>query len=127
MAEPKATLRTVINELVQRANADTRRLRNLEGAADNLVSRMNTLEETFLKDKKKLESDLAAISKLIRQQTEKTAAIEKTMNEVAKKLKSFATTSRMKELEELIDIYNPMKSNFVTKEEVERLLEDRRQ
>jgi vacuolar-type H+-ATPase subunit I/STV1 len=125
MAQPKATLRTVINELVQRANADTRRLRTLEGMVDNLVSRVNSLEEIFLKERKKTEAELAAINSLIKKQGERTASIEKTINEIAKKLKGFATTSKIRELEELIDIYNPMKSNFITKEEVERLMEER--
>jgi len=35
-----------------------------------------------------------------------------------------AQKSEIKELESLLDLYNPIKSHFVTKEEVMRLLEE---
>jgi len=44
--------------------------------------------------------------------------------EVVKSMKRFSLVSDVKKLEQLIDIYSPLKSEFVTREEVERLLEE---
>ena len=50
---------------------------------------------------------------------------ERTPEEMLKHLKQLASVSKVNELEAMLDIYNPLKSNFVTKEDVERLIAER--
>lgn len=125
MAQTKTTLRTIIAELVERTNSNARRLRTLEEMVDNLTSRVNILEESSLKERKRLDGEISNLNSLIEKIEERIAVIEKNITEMVKKMKGFVTTAKIKELEELIDIYNPLKSNFITKEEVERMLEER--
>lgn len=122
---PKLTLRTIINDLVNRTNTDTRRLRVLEGMSDSVVSRINSAEQNILAQKKEFNSALSKIDSRISKLEESIMRIENVNKEMIKQMKKTVTTSKIKELENLIDIYNPIKSNFVTREELGDLLGDK--
>lgn len=122
---PKLTLRTIINDLVNRTNTDTRRLRVLEGMSNSVVSRINSAEQNILAQKKEFNSALSKIDSRISKLEESIMRIENVNKEMIKQMKKTVTTSKIKELENLIDIYNPIKSNFVTREELGDLLGDK--
>ncbi len=125
MPETKATLRTIITELVERTNTDARRLRVLEQRSESLTGQMNSVEETVLKTKKDVMEQLASMSSELERQSDRLERVEKAVEEVVKQMKKTATITDLKELEELVDIYNPLKSTFITREQVEQLLEER--
>ena len=56
---------------------------------------------------------------------EKILKVENTIREIVTQIKRLATSAEVRGLQELIDIYNPLKSNFMTKDQVEQLIEDR--
>lgn len=124
MAQDKRTLRSVINELVDRANTDTRRLRVLEDKTENLTSQMNSLEETVLEEKDRSQERAEELEEKIKRLEDRSTEIERKIKDIVKRLKKTATTSKINELEEMVEIFNPMKSNFVTKEDVEKILEE---
>jgi hypothetical protein len=126
MARKPTTLHAIINELVDRTNSDTQRLRVLEQRAEVLSSRSNTLEQEILNINRHMQEiilDLDARIKILEGVLKKN---ENILREVVKQMKKLATTSKISELEQLIEIYNPIKSQFVTKEEVERILEEKK-
>ena len=47
---------------------------------------------------------------------------ENTIKEIVTRIKKLATSADMRGMQELIDIYNPLKSSFITREEVEQML-----
>jgi len=51
--------------------------------------------------------------------------IETAYKEILKQLKTAATKSNVDELKEFISIYDPLKSSFVTRDEMERFVEDK--
>jgi seryl-tRNA synthetase len=125
MEKRKTTLRTVINELVERANTDTRRLRVLEEKVEELETRTNSLKDVLLQDKKQTGAHLDEIAATLKRQDASISGVEKALDNMVKQFKNVVTVSKIKELETLVSMYHPLKSNFVTKEELESMLSKR--
>ncbi len=125
MEKGRTTLRSVINELVERVNTDTRRLRVLEEKTENLESKVNTLKDMTLQEKKQTGARLDEVSAWLKKQDTRTVRMEKTLEDIVKQFKNVATTSKIKELETLVEMYSPLKSEFVTRDELDRILAKR--
>ena len=121
--QPKKTLRTIIRELVERTNTDSARIRILEQEKDIVKSRTDSVEQTVIGQKKQADKSLAGLEARIEKMNERMLQIESTVKEIVKEMKKLATVSKIKELESLVDIYNPLKSQFMTREEAERMIE----
>jgi hypothetical protein len=118
-------VQAILNEVVRRGNETVRRLRDIEEKDSLFENRLNTVETTALNlsDNKKVVDDKF---------TQKTEDLERSVlridNElmrISKLLEKMAKKSELKELESLISIYNPIKTNFITREELELILEER--
>jgi hypothetical protein len=118
-------VQAILNEVVRRGNETVRRLRDIEEKDSLFENRLNTVETTTLNlsDNKKIVDDKF---------TQKTDELERSViridNElmkIGKLLDKMAKRSELKELESLISIYNPIKTNFITREELELILEER--
>jgi CII-binding regulator of phage lambda lysogenization HflD len=116
------TISTILNEVIERVNDDTQRLRVLEQSSESLLSRMNTLEQAMLQNRKESQKGLNEMASRVSAIEDRLAKSENIMKEVIIHMKKLVTESRLKELENLVDIYNPVKSNFVTREELEKIL-----
>jgi len=121
--QPKRSLHTIIRELVERTNTDTMRIRVLEQETDIFKSRVNALEQDMLNQKKQIKNSLSVFESKLAKQEETLRKLESTVKEIIKEMKKLASVAKIKELEHLIEIYNPIKSNFITREEAERLIE----
>jgi hypothetical protein len=126
MAKKPTTLHAIINELVDRTNSDTQRLRVLEQRSEVLSSRSNSLEREILNINKQLQKNILAMDVKNMKLEDRLKKSENTVREIVKQMKKLATTSKIGELEQLIEIYNPLKSQFVTKEEVERIMKEKK-
>jgi hypothetical protein len=120
--QPKRTLRTIIRELVDRSNSDTARIRVLEQEKAIVKSRMDSIEQTWIGQKKAMDKALNELSVKVEKTNKRMMQVESTMKEMIKEIKKLATTSKIKELESLVEMYNPLKSQFITREEVERMI-----
>jgi len=123
--QPKRTLKTIIRELVDRTNSDNARIRVLEQENSTIKSRMDSLEQVILDQKRQADKALAELNSKIEKANKRMMQLESTLNEIVKEIKKLATTSKISELESLIEIYNPLKSQFITREEAERMIEER--
>ena len=121
----KRTARSVLNELVERTNSNVQRLRILEQRTESTGSRVNTLEKDFLEFAKNLKRVVQDVDLRVASEDEKILKVENTIREIVTQIKRLATSAEVRGLQELIDIYNPLKSNFMTKDQVEQLIEDR--
>lgn len=118
-------IQAVLNEIVRRANETVRRLRDLEENDSLIEGRINTAETGILNlaNEKRETNELVAarldaIDKRIIQIDNELARLTKNVDKMAKK-------SEVKELENLISIYNPIRTKFITREEAELLIEER--
>jgi len=118
-------VQAVLTELVRRENESSRRLRALEERSSLTEMRTNTLQDSFLKineDKKlfneKLNERLTSIENSI-------LRIDNELIKINKNLEKMAKRTELKELENLLSFFNPMKTNFVSREEVQRMIEEK--
>jgi vacuolar-type H+-ATPase subunit I/STV1 len=119
------TINTILNDVIQRVNDDTQRLRILEQSSESLTSRVNTLEQGMVQNRKEFQRAFSEINEGIGLLDDRLNKTENTMKEVINHVKKLVTESQVKELQDLIEIYNPVKSNFVTKEEMEKFVSER--
>jgi hypothetical protein len=122
MAKKPTSLHAIINELVDRTNSDIQRLRVLEQRNDILTSRSNAIEKEILNISRNMQKIMLNIETKNKRMEERIKKNDVMLREVVKQMKKLATTSKITELEQLIEIYNPLKSQFVTKEEVQRMI-----
>ena len=123
--ESKKTLKTIIRELVDRTNSDTARIRVLEQDMNSIKSRNDSFEQAILAQRKQTDKLIAELNSRLEKANKRSMQIESTLKEMINEIKRLATTSKIKELETLVDIYNPLKSQFITKQEAERMIERR--
>lgn len=121
----KRTVGSVLNKLIQRVNTDTRRLRLLE--QENVINktRIEVMEKNILSDKKHDQKTVQELEQKIITVEDTLATMGLTIKEIINEIKKLASTTKVKELEHLIDIYNPIKSEFITKEEALHLIEEK--
>ena len=123
---PSAIPESKISELYQMDAENKRRLRDIEqrlAAIDNSVKR----QDSGLLDLKSKVLELSGSLKSDRSNSEsKIKEIQSIINEMIGNMKRLAEKSELIAVKELLDIYNPVKSKFVTREEVENMLKERR-
>ena len=122
MDNKPTSLHAIINELVDRTNSDIQRLRVLEQRNDILTSRSNAIEKEILNINRNIQRIMLSMETKNRRIEERIKKNDAMLREVIKQMKKLATTSKITELEQLIEIYSPLKSQFVTKEEVQRMI-----
>ena len=119
------TIGGILNKLIERVNSIMRRLRILE--QDNTVTktRLDSLDQEFLNQKTQLQETVSELEAKVAGLQEQLEQLSTLTREIVNQLKKTASQSDVKGLEHLIEIYNPIKSEFVTREEAERLVDER--
>ncbi|MBI4020437.1 MAG: hypothetical protein HY367_03830 [Candidatus Aenigmarchaeota archaeon] len=120
------TVKSVLNELIDRSNDEIMRMRLIEQRSKALAFRVNSIEQGLLQEKRKINKTLADFSSRLAALDTRLGKTESMVREMADQMKKFVTQAKLQELENLIDIYNPIKSQFVTRAEVGELLEKRK-
>ncbi len=122
---PAPTINSVVNKLVERTNTDTRRLRLLEQKVEILSTRLDAAEQAALAAQNEAKRSAAELSAKLAAQAKLIEELQGALKEVVEQLKRTPTLADVKELEALLELYNPLKSSFVTREEVQRMLAKR--
>jgi hypothetical protein len=120
-----ADVQSFNNEVVKIINTNTRRIRTLEQRLDGLEMRIGAIEEKIIsdiqiikKDFEEINMDIKSIIKNVSELRTEILMIDRAIDKTAKK-------SEVKELESLLDLYSPIKSKFTTRDEVERLVDEK--
>ena len=121
----KSTVSGVLNKLIERNNSNMRRLRILEQEASINKTMVNSVEEELLSLRNFHSKVLQELGDRLSKTEESLFRIETLVKELSIQVKKSTSPSRIKELEELIEIYNPIKSQFVTREEVSRIIDEK--
>jgi len=116
--------RAVAAELVKRLNEGTRRTRSLEQRVDRIENRISGMEETVIEQMNNLKIELDRIGQKIANATQQLTTINNEILRINRELGKTATKQELKEVETFIDMVNPITAKFVTKDELERRLEE---
>ena len=116
-----SNLRLIINQLVERVNNDAKRIRVLEQRNGVIESRLNSIEQTLTGNYKEFIKVMKLQEKSIAGLGDKIMETERKISEIVRQFRRVATKAEVKTLQNLLEIYNPIKSNFVTREELKNL------
>ena len=125
MVEKGAEVKLVTSEILRRVNEESRRIRILEQRMDRIYDSVNGLQENVISQLNDLKFGIERLSDKILKLSERLTGIENEIEKVNKGLGKAATKAEVKQIETFMDIVNPITSKFVTKEELERTLEER--
>lgn len=117
-------VQAILTELVRRENESSRRLRALEERSSLTEMRAGTLQDAFLKmsEDKKISSD--KLNERLTGIENNMLRLENEMIKINKMMEKMAKKTELKELENMLSFFNPIKTNFVTRDEVQRMMRD---
>jgi len=118
-------IEAVLTELVRRANETTRRLRALEERDSIIETRLGTVQDFILKITEERKVTNESINERLTNIENDIIRINNELLRVNKNMEKMAKRTELKELESMMSIFSPLKTNFVTKGEVERMLEEK--
>ncbi|RLJ03222.1 MAG: hypothetical protein DRP11_01350 [Candidatus Aenigmatarchaeota archaeon] len=117
-------LQDIINEIVKRTQENTWRIRAVEERTRVVETKLTSLEKMFLDLGENIEKNFDQISEDKKDLNTKTMKLE---NEIAKIRRILDKTVKKNELEEIenyIRLINPLNANFVTENDVRRLVKE---
>jgi len=117
-------IRTFTTEILNRVDSNTRRIRSIEQRLNLLESRISSLEEKLIDEIDKLGRGFEQLQLDVKAVSESLKVLRAEMLKLNKNMEKAALKAEVKELATLLDLYNTIKSSFVTKEEVRRMLEE---
>lgn len=123
--EKSDELKEMLNELVKRMNEDRRRIRFMEQNIDRVENSLGSIEESVLAQMGELKIGLDRINMKITPLAERLNIMEMDIVKLSKQLSKSATKIELKQIESFIDLVNPVTSKFVTKDELDRALDER--
>ncbi len=115
----------IMVDIINRVNENVRRLRVIEQKIRAIDTRISSVEQNMVLYNKNIQKSLSDRDSKISSLEERMLKIETTSKEILKQLKLVATKANVEEIKQLISLYDPLKSNFVTKEEMGRFVEER--
>ena len=117
-------IQVVLNELVRRADEAARRLRMLEGRSEVIESRISSIQDTIIRTSKENKVELSELSITVKKFESELLRLNNELSKFSKNLDKFAKKSEVKAVENTISLLNPITSEFVTRNEVERLIQE---
>lgn len=115
----------LINQLVNRVNDFNRRMRDLEEKIRNLTARVNTLDDTIMNKTKTLNSDIQELEDDIGDVRDRIANLEVDVKEINREKRKFVSKQELEEMENYMDLMNPVNSNFTTENQVDKKVENK--
>jgi len=124
-AKTEVDIAAVTNEIVKRLNEHSRRIKLMEQEIERIENKVGGIDEVVLAKLSDIKVGLEKMSQEISSTSERLNVIESEILRVNKGLEKAALKSDVKKIETFIDIVNPVTAKFVTKDELERALEER--
>jgi uncharacterized protein YoxC len=112
----------MINKIVDRVNDFNRRVRNLEEKIRNLNARVQTLDDTILEKTEDLQNDIDDLEEEMSEVRDRVANMEVDISEINKEKRKFVTSQELEEMENYMDLMNPLQAGFITKNEAKKML-----
>ncbi len=115
----------VESSLIRRINDNTRRIRMIEQRLDVVDSRIKGIEEKVIEEFNSLRKNFDQLSLNLEEFSKNLNEMRGEILRINKILEKTAGKVELKELKNLLDLYNPLGTQFVTKEQLERILEEK--
>ena len=112
----------ITNEIIKRQNDNIRRIRVTEETLRNNDVRINSIEQRYLQETKKIYEKLKEFEKRVKdlEIQQKTTEVQQEM--FKKSIKKYVTQNELSQIKNYIELLNPMLSKYVTKKELQYYL-----
>jgi ribosome-binding protein aMBF1 (putative translation factor) len=120
-------MRVLTSELVKRVNDETRRIRLAEQRLDRFEVAADNLENMVSSHAIEMKTQIDNLAKSIKALSDRMTMTESAIGRIEKELAKRATKMEIKQIESYMSLMSPITSRFVTREEMERAIEDRAQ
>lgn len=125
MVEKTSDIRVLATELVKRINDETRRIRLLEQSIDRFEADMENLEGSVAAQAADFKSETDSTAKQIKSLSDRLLVLENAISRMEKEMAKRATKAELKQIDSYISLMSPMTTKFVTREEMERAINDK--
>lgn len=116
----------ILQELVRRANEEGRRLRALEQRLQAVETRLDTIEDLNLKNKREIGAKFSQVSASIKSINDEIIKLKNNLDKINKQITRLARKADVKELEKMFELLNPIRQQFVTRKELEELINSKK-
>ena len=110
--------------VVDRLNNNSRRIRQLEENLRNIREQLKSLEDEVIEQKQKLNDSKSKFSSETEEIRDKIANIEVDIKNLNRKVRKLVPKREIKEIENYMDLINPVTSSFVTEKEVKKIVRE---
>jgi len=118
-------MNVMFNNLVNRVNDNSKRIRELEESLRNLKEQMNSLQAESIHQKKTIIENETSSKNSTKQMLDRLANLEVDIDRVNREIKDLITRREFKEIENYLELINPITAKFVTRKEVEELIQEK--
>lgn len=126
MPTPK-DLQTMLDEIVRRLNEHGRRVRVLEERNRAIESKLGSAEDMILRNAENARLKTEEVLSAIREMDARVMKIENDVSKIARDMGKTVKKAEVLELENLLSLYNPLRSAFMTRDEVERMMKEKKE
>lgn len=114
----------LVNELARRLNDSTRRIRMLEEKIRSIELRANNHDQRIMDTTKQINSNSLMVSAELSDVKDRLASIALDIQNIKSEMKKSATITDMREIQEYIELINPITTKFATKGEVAEMVRE---
>ncbi len=114
------------SEIVRSINDNTRRIRITEQALEGTRSRTSSLEEKVIDEMENIKKWIDQLLVDVKDVSKKLTEMHGEILKINKELEKTARKTELKEIESLLELYSPIKSQFATADQVRRIVEETR-
>jgi len=124
--DPKRGLHGVLNELIERTNSIIMRLRIVEQRNDATVVKIDSLYSTAMEQLNESKKTVRNIETRMRLYEDRMIQMESVIKDMTSRISKSITKAEFKGLEDQLKLYDPIKSQFVTKKEIKEMLNEKK-
>lgn len=114
-------MQMILQELVRRTNDHARRLRSAEDKVQTIEDRLNSTEENIIDKTKKMNERFADIEATLKNISDELTKLKNSSERINKQAADFARKRDIKELERMFELLNPIRQEFITRDELEKI------
>jgi len=115
----------IINQVVDRVNDFNRRVRDLEEKIRNLSARVDALDDTVMNKTESNSDDIQDLENDMEEISDRMANIEVDIKNINREKRKFVTSQELDEIENYMDLMNPIHSSFMTEKEFDEKMEEK--
>jgi 3-methyladenine DNA glycosylase/8-oxoguanine DNA glycosylase len=119
-------IKALTTEMLRRINVNTGRIRAVERRLERTDMSLTSLKDTFLSHAEEFKVGLEKIDDKLSSVAQRLTTIEDELVKITKQLGRTATKVELSKLEKFVDLFGPLTTKFVTREELERALRRKR-